>query len=117
MKKYNFQSFNNKQLYQTLRLPIFNKSIQIPFFHPIVTWNDSKYDWVYNPLRIKKKWIVAINNSNNERYLRQYDASGYITWSSKQIIINATNNHITVKEYDLLNNEKLIGIVKYTLVV
>lgn len=117
MKNYNFASFNNKRLHQTLRLPIFNKSIKIPLFHPIVTWNDSKYDWAYNPLRIKKKWIVEKSkNEENIRYLKQFNASGDLTWFSKQVITNATNDLITVKEYNMLNNAKLIGIVSYTVV-
>jgi hypothetical protein len=117
MKNYNFESFNNKKLYQTLSVTIFNKNIKIPFFHPTVSWNNSKYNWAYNPLQIKKEWIIKKSKNDNTRYLKQYDASGDLTWFSKQVIINATNNYITVKEYDMLNNKKLIGIVKYTLVV
>jgi hypothetical protein len=117
MKNHNFESFNNKQLYQTLSLPIFNKSIKIPFFHPTVSWNNSKYNWAYDPLQIKKEWIIKKSKNDNTRYLKQYDASGGLTWFSKQVIISATNDSITVKEYDMLNDKKLIGIVKYTLVV
>lgn len=115
MKKYNFESFNNKKLYQTLSFPVFNKLIKLPFIRPIVSWNKSKYNWVY--LRIKKEWIIEKSKNNNNRYLKQYDASGDVTWFSKQVITDATNDYIIVKEYDMLNNKKLIGIVKYTLVV
>lgn len=117
MKNYNFESFNNKKLNQTLRLPIFNQSIKIPFFRPTVSWNNSKYNWEYTPLQIKQEWIIKKSKHNNIRYLKQCDASGNVTWFSKQVIISATNNYITVKEYNMLNKKKLIGIVKYTLVV
>ena len=117
MKKNNLESFINKKLHQTLSLPIpfFNKNIEIPFIHPIVSWNKSKYNRVY--LRIKKEWIIKKSKNNNSRYLKQYDAAGHVTWFSKQVITNATNDYIIVKEYDMLNNKKLIGIVKYTLLV
>ena len=117
MKINNFESFSNKKLYQTLNFPVFNKIIEIPFIYPTVSWNKSKYNWVYNPLQIKKEWIIEKSKNNNNRYLKQHDAFGYVTWFSKQVIINATNDYIIVKEYDMLNNKKLIGIVKYTLLV
>jgi len=120
MKKNNFESFSNKKLYQTLSLPIFNKIIKIPFFYPSVSWKKHKYIWEYKPLQLKKEWMIKKSKNNNSRYLRylkQYDASGHITWFSKQVITNATNDYIIVNEYDMLNNKKLIGTVKYTLVV
>jgi hypothetical protein len=113
----NFESFNNKKLSQTLRLPIFNKSIEIPFFHPTVSWNNSKYNWEYNLLQLKQEWIIKKSKNDNTRYLKQCDASGNVTWFSKQVIISATNDSITVKEYSMLNKKKLIGIVNYTLIV
>lgn len=119
MKNYNFESFNNKQLYQTLSLSILNKSIKIPIFHPTVSWNNGKYTWEYNLLKIKKikkEWTIEKSkNEENIRYLKQYNASGDLTWFSKQVITNATNDLITVKEYNMLNNAKLIGIVNYRL--
>jgi hypothetical protein len=118
MKNYNFESFNNKKLYQTLSLYIFNQSIQIPFFHPRVSWNNSKYNWAYDPLQIKKEWIIKKSKNDNARYLKQCDACGNVTWFSKQVITSATNDYITVKEYNMLNKKKkLIGMVKYTLIV
>lgn len=112
--KINFKSFSNKKLYQTLSVSVFNTFIEIPFIHPIVSWNKNKYTWEY--LRIKKEWIIEKCKNDNSRYLKQYDASGDVTWFSKQVITDATNDYIIVKEYDMLNNKKLIGIVKYNLV-
>jgi len=118
MRNYNFESFNNKKLSQTLRLPIiFNQSIEIPFFRPTVSWNNSKYNWEYTPLKIKQEWSIKKSKNDNTRYLKQSDASGNVTWFSKQVITNATNDYITVKEYNMLNKQKLIGIVTYTLFV
>lgn len=54
--KINFKSFSNKKLYQTLSVSVFNTFIEIPFIHPIVSWNKNKYTWEY--LRIKKNGLL-----------------------------------------------------------
>ena len=110
-ENYSFESFSNKQLYQTIWLPIFNTNVEIPFFHPLVQWNANTYNWAYFP--IKQKWIVE-ECCGNGRFLKQYDAYGRLTWFSKQTIVSITSDSIIVNEYDMLNNEKLMGIVKYT---
>ncbi len=111
--KYSFDSFNNTDLEQTITPYIFNSYFEIPFFHPTVSWNKNTYKLFYYPL-LKKEFIVE-KCRKRSRILKQYDMYGNITWFSKQIIIDITNDYIVVKEYDMLNNGKIIGIVKYNI--
>jgi hypothetical protein len=106
-----FDKLNNVLLSQTLCLKLNNMTVEIPLFHPQVIWKNKKYCW-NNDIFGYKEWNIT-NKKKNQRELKQFILKRLV-WHTKQVISSYKNGILIVKEYDLLNNNKLIGIVKYT---